>query len=65
MKYDDPIIGEMAKLEEVFEVLDTEKLLKIARKLREVMEQKHGEVILTVKNGKLAFIDKRESEDVR
>lgn len=55
----------MAKLEEVFEVLDTEKLLKIARKLREVMEQKHGEVILTVKNGKLAFIDKRESEDVR
>ncbi|MHB0922592.1 MAG: hypothetical protein ACYC3H_01330 [Bellilinea sp.] len=65
MKYDDPIIGEMAKLEEVFKVLDTEKLLKIARKLREVMEQKHGEVILTVKNGKLAFIDKRESEDVR
>jgi len=52
-------------MEEVFEVLDAEKLLKIARKLREVMEQKHGEVILTVKNGELAFVDFRVSEDVR
>ncbi len=54
-----------AKMEEVFEILDPDKLLNIARKLKGVMERKHGEVILIVKNGELAFVDIRLSEDVR
>ena len=54
-----------AKMEEVFEVLDPDKLLNIARKLKGVMDRKHGEVILIVKNGELAFVDIRLSEDVR
>jgi len=53
------------KMVEVFEVLDPDKLLTIARILKVVLERKHGEVILSVKNGELAFIDVKLSEDVR
>jgi len=53
------------KMVEVFEVLDPDKLLTIVRILKVVLERKHGEVILSVKNGELAFIDVKLSEDVR
>lgn len=56
---------EDALLEEILSVLDVGRLLVIARKLREVMQSRHGEVILIVKNGDLVFVDKRESLDVR
>jgi hypothetical protein len=52
-------------LEEILSVIDVGRLLVIARKLREVMQSRHGEVILVVKNGDLVFVDKRESLDVR
>jgi len=58
-------IDDAQKLREVLQVLDLDQLLAIARKLRDLYEKRHGEVILTVKNGELAYIDKRESEDVR
>jgi len=53
------------QLQEVLEVLDLDQLVSIARKLKVIMEQKHGEVVLVVKNCELAFIEKKDSEDVR
>jgi len=60
----DPVDQEL-KLREVLEVLDPDQLLNIVQKLRGVMELKHGEIILVIKNGELAFVDVRLSEDVR
>ncbi|HWR66084.1 MAG TPA: hypothetical protein VN364_08190 [Bellilinea sp.] len=65
MKRDANQTDQKVKMDEVFEILDPDKLLNIARKLKGVMERRHGEVILIVKNGELAFVDVRLSEDVR
>ncbi len=52
-------------IQEVLEILSVEQLLTISRRLRLVLERKHGEVGLIVKNGQLAYVDTRLSEDVR
>jgi hypothetical protein len=54
-----------ASIHEVLEILSVEQLLTISRRLRLVLERKHGEVGLIVKNGKLTYIDTRLSEDIR
>lgn len=53
------------KLREVFEVLDLDQLLNIAQKLKRVKSEKHGEVILIVKNYELSYVNIMLSDDVR
>jgi len=47
----------------ILDVLRPEQLDQLARCLREVIEGKHGDVVITVKDGKPRFISTRISED--
>jgi hypothetical protein len=62
---DQSVQNDAEALREILGVIDLDRLLFVARCLREVMSLRHGEVILVVKNGRLAFVDIRESFDVR
>ena len=53
------------QLREILQALTVEQWLKVARAIAAVKAQKHGEIILTVKNGELRFVDVRTSYDVR
>jgi len=52
-------------LKEILQVLTVAQWLKVAKAVAAVKAQKHGEVILVIKNGALYFVDRRLSEDVR
>ncbi|MFZ6019897.1 MAG: hypothetical protein ACOYXO_09825 [Chloroflexota bacterium] len=52
-------------LKEILQALTFEQWLKVAKAVAQVRAQKHGEVILVIKNGALYFVDRRLSEDVR
>ena len=52
-------------LKEILNALTVEQWLKVAKAVAAVKTRKHGEVILTVKNGELRYLDVRLSQDVR
>lgn len=52
-------------LREILQALPPEQWLQVSRAIATVRAQKHGEVILTIKNGELRFVDVRTSTDVR
>jgi hypothetical protein len=53
------------KITEVLGVIDLERLLKLAQRVKAVKAHKHGEVSLIIKNGEIAYIDVRISDDLR
>ncbi|GIV86614.1 MAG: hypothetical protein KatS3mg054_0643 [Chloroflexus sp.] len=53
------------QLSEILKIVDLERLSRIAQKIALVKKLRHGEVILVIKNGEIAFLDMRISEDLR
>lgn len=53
------------QLREILNALTVEQWMAVSRAIAEVRAQKHGEIILTVKNGELRYLDVRTSTDVR
>ena len=53
------------QLREILQALPPAHWLAVSRAIAEVRAQKHGEVILTIKNGELRYLDVRTSTDVR
>jgi hypothetical protein len=53
------------KISEVLDVIDLDRLLKLAQRIKAIKARKHGEVSLVIKNGEIVYIDVRFSEDLR
>jgi hypothetical protein len=53
------------KIAEILSVIDLDRLLKLAYKIKAIKDHKHGEVSLVIKNGEIVYIDVRFSEDLR
>jgi|GEM_PF-4836010 len=53
------------KIAEILGIIDLERLLKLAHKIKAIKARKHGEVSLVIKNGEIVYIDVRFSEDLR